>query len=47
DEVIAKINFNNEYSKRAFKKLGFTEDKELSKEIQYSLSMKDFLEQVS
>lgn len=43
DEVIAKINFKNQRSIRAFKKLGFQEDKELVKETQYSLSMKEFL----
>ena len=43
DEVIAKINFKNQRSIRAFKRLGFQEDKELVKETQYSLSMKEFL----
>lgn len=43
DEVIAKISFKNQRSIRAFKKLGFQEDKELVKETQYSLSMKEFL----
>lgn len=43
DEVVAKINFNNERSRRAFKKLGFTKDKQLPKEIQYSISMEEFL----
>ncbi|MBU5590175.1 GNAT family N-acetyltransferase [Clostridium sp. MSJ-4] len=44
DEVIAKINFKNERSKKAFKKIGFTEDKELPREMQYSISMEEFLE---
>lgn len=43
DEVIAKINFKNERSRRAFKRVGFTKDKELPKEIQYSISMDEFL----
>ncbi|MCY6960292.1 GNAT family N-acetyltransferase [Clostridium brassicae] len=47
DEVIAKINFKNERSKKAFKKVGFKEDKELSNEIQYSISIKEFLEKVA
>ena len=47
DEVIAKISFENERSRRAFKKLGFSKDKELSKEIQYSISMMKFLKLAS
>lgn len=43
DEVIAKINFKNERSRRAFKRVGFKKDKELPKEIQYSISMDEFL----
>ena len=43
DEVIAKINFKNERSRRAFKRVGFTKDKELPKEIQYSISMDEFI----
>lgn len=43
DEVIAKINFKNERSKRVFKKVGFKRDKELAKEIQYSISIEEFL----
>lgn len=43
DEVIAKINFENKRSKRAFKKVGFIKDKELTKEIQYAISIEQFL----
>lgn len=43
DEVVAKISMKNERSKKAFKKVGFTKDKDLAKEIQYSISMKEFL----
>lgn len=43
DEVIAKINFKNERSRRAFKRVGFTKDKELPKEIQYSISIDEFI----
>ncbi|KEH92919.1 GNAT family N-acetyltransferase [Clostridium massiliodielmoense] len=43
DEVVAKINFKNERSRRAFKKVGFRKDKELAKEIQYSISVDEFL----
>ncbi len=43
DEVIAKINFKNERSIRAFKSVGFKPEKELMKEIQYSISIREFL----
>ncbi|GAA0727740.1 GNAT family protein [Clostridium malenominatum] len=43
DEVIAKINFKNERSRGVFKKIGFTKDKELPKEVQYSMTMEEFL----
>lgn len=43
EEVIAKINFKNERSKRVFKKAGFEKDKDLAKEIQYSISIEQFL----
>lgn len=43
NEVVAKINMKNERSLRLFKRLGFQPDKELSKEIQYSISMDKFL----
>ncbi len=43
DSVIAKINLKNERSRKAFKKLGFKTDKELPKEMQYSISMDEFL----
>lgn len=47
DEVIAKINFKNERSRRVFRKIGFNEDKKLPKEMQYSISMTEFLQLVS
>ncbi|WP_138204526.1 GNAT family N-acetyltransferase [Haloimpatiens lingqiaonensis] len=47
DEVVAKIHCKNKRSQRAFKRLGFTEDKELAKEIQYSISMNEFLQLAS
>ncbi|MGO5064738.1 MULTISPECIES: GNAT family N-acetyltransferase [unclassified Clostridium] len=47
DEVVAKINFKNQRSRRVFKKIGFTEDKELAKEMQYSMSIKEFLQLVA
>ncbi|NFI09429.1 GNAT family N-acetyltransferase [Clostridium botulinum] len=47
DEVVAKINFKNQRSRRAFRKIGFTEDKELAKEMQYSMSIEEFLELVA
>lgn len=43
DEVIAKINLKNERSRRVFKNIGFTKDKDLPKEIQYSISIEEFL----
>jgi RimJ/RimL family protein N-acetyltransferase len=43
DKVIAKINYKNERSKSVFKKVGFSKDKELAKEMQYSISLKKFL----
>lgn len=43
DRVIAKINFKNERSIRVFSKVGFKPEKELAKEIQYSISMEEFL----
>lgn len=43
DEVIAKISCENKRSTKAFKKIGFTKDKEFSKQIQYTLSMEEFL----
>lgn len=42
DEVVAKINFKNQRSRRVFRKIGFTEDKELATEMQYSMSIKEF-----
>ncbi|KEJ04319.1 GNAT family acetyltransferase [Clostridium botulinum A2B7 92] len=47
DEVVAKINFKNQRSRRVFRKIGFIEDKELAKEMQYSMSIKEFLELVA
>ena len=43
NEVIAKINFRNERSIRAFKTVGFKPEKELTKEMQYSISIEEFL----
>ncbi len=43
DEVVAKIKDSNHRSKKAFTKVGFDEDVKLTKEIQYSISMKNFL----
>ncbi|NLZ49508.1 MAG: GNAT family N-acetyltransferase [Clostridiales bacterium] len=43
EEVIAKINFKNERSIRVFNKVGFREDKRLAKEMQYAMSMDEFL----
>lgn len=43
DEVIAKISFKNERSVRAFKRVGFKPKKELTKEMQYSISIEEFL----
>lgn len=43
NEVIAKINFKNERSIRVFKRVGFKPEKELIKEMQYSISIEEFL----
>lgn len=43
DEVIAKINFKNERSIRVFNKVGFKEERLLQREIQYSMSVHEFL----
>lgn len=43
DEVVAKINMKNERSIRVFKRVGFKPDKELAKEMQYSISIEEFL----
>ncbi|QGU96102.1 GNAT family N-acetyltransferase [Clostridium bovifaecis] len=43
DEVIAKINFKNQRSIKVFNKVGFNKEKELPKEIQYSISIDKFL----
>jgi len=43
DEVIAKININNERSIRVFSKVGFKPVKKLPKGMQYSISIKEFL----
>ncbi len=43
DEVIARINHENERSIRMFHKIGFKQDKKLIKEMQYSISMEEFL----
>lgn len=43
DEVTAKINNKNERSIKAFKSVGFKPEKELAKEMQYSISISEFL----
>lgn len=43
DEVIAKINLKNVRSRRIFSKVGFKPAKELPKEMQYSMSIEEFL----
>lgn len=43
NKVIAKINYKNQRSIRVFNKVGFKEEKELPREIQYSMSMEEFL----
>lgn len=43
NEVIVKINMKNERSIRVFEKVGFKEEKELPQEIQYSMSIEEFL----
>lgn len=47
DEVIAKINFKNQRSIRAFNKVGFKKEKLLPREIQYSISINEFLKLAS
>jgi RimJ/RimL family protein N-acetyltransferase len=43
NEVIAKINFKNGRSIKVFEKVGFKEEKKLPKEIQFSISIDEFL----
>lgn len=43
DEVIAKINFKNDRSIKVFDKVGFSMEKYLPREIQFSMSMDEFL----
>lgn len=47
NEVIAKINLKNERSIHVFQKVGFRKEKLLPKEIQYSISMDEFLKLAS
>jgi RimJ/RimL family protein N-acetyltransferase len=47
DEVVAKINVKNQRSIKVFRKIGFKEDRELVKEIQYSMSLSEFLKLVA
>lgn len=47
DEVVAKINFKNHRSKRAFTKAGFEADRKLLTETQYSITLKNFLKLVA
>jgi len=44
DKVIAKISHKNKRSKRVFNKAGFIYDKELTCEVQYSISVNKFLQ---
>jgi RimJ/RimL family protein N-acetyltransferase len=43
NKVIAKINHKNERSIRVFKKIGFKHEKELPKEMQFSITIDEFL----
>lgn len=43
DQVIAKIHEENERSKHLFRKAGFTHDKDLATEQQFSISMDEYL----
>ena len=43
DEVIAKVNHENKRSIKLFNKVGFKQDKKLVKEMQYSITMDEFL----
>jgi len=43
NEVIAKINLKNERSKKVFKKVGFTEEKLLPREMQYNITLDKFV----
>ncbi|KJS79968.1 MAG: GNAT family acetyltransferase [Peptococcaceae bacterium BICA1-8] len=47
DKVIAKISHENGRSKRVFKKAGFSHDKELTCETQYSISVNKFLQVIN
>ena len=43
DQVIAKIHDENERSKHVFRKAGFTHDKDLESEEQFSITVDDYL----
>ena len=43
NQVIAKIHMENERSKKVFKMVGFREERELAKEIQYNISIEQYL----
>lgn len=47
DEIVAKINFKNQRSIRVFDKVGFKREKNLSREIQYCISMDEFLKHIA
>lgn len=47
NEVIAKINIRNDRSIHVFQKIGFKKEKMLPKEIQYSISIDEFLKLAS
>lgn len=42
-KVIAKVNLKNERSMKVFKKIGFKHEKELPKEVQFSITIDEFL----
>ncbi|MBP1890076.1 RimJ/RimL family protein N-acetyltransferase [Clostridium moniliforme] len=47
NEVIAKVKYDNNRSRRVFEKIGFEMDKNLSNEVQYNLTMMDFFKQIA
>ena len=47
DEVIAKVKYDNNRSRRVFEKIGFELEKNLDKEVQYNLTMMDFFKQIA
>lgn len=47
NEVIAKVKYDNNRSRRVFEKIGFEIDRNLPKEVQYNLTMMDFFKQIA